>query len=79
MLKIREFKPGDTICAATDLPLHHPHPDFGTRIPRDTPGRFVQYRQRRDRGTLVCVLFRNPRWSASSLLYVALPVQIKKS
>jgi len=75
---MREFKSGDGIRAAIDLPLHQPHPDFGPRIPRNTPGQFISYRKRVDGGRLVCVAFQNPKWRACSLLYSALPVQIKK-
>lgn len=77
MLQMRDFRPGEKICAAIDLPLRQPHPDFGPRIARGTPGVFRA--KLNDDSALVLVLFQNPSYTAASLVYCAYPVQIKRA
>ncbi len=81
MLQMREFRSGDQVWAATDLPIINiPDSDFGSHIPRGTRGQFSHYRKREgDGGKLAVVLFPNPKHSAAALVYYANPVQISST
>ena len=77
-MPIQEFKSGDRICARIDLPLREPHLDFGPCVHRGASGQFMYYGEKRDGVRLAVVVFENPKWKASSLLYAAFPAQINK-
>ena len=78
MLRMRDFKPNEGVRAGRDLPLKTPDPDFGSSVPKNTPGTLIRWGEYRG-ARIALVAFQNPRWPASELLYGAYPVQLTKA